>query len=89
MLADTPLTLSCTEAGTALPDCPKKFGEWVNDGHSIAIGDNPFCGPGLQSQQRSCESGTGNQNCNKSDRERQARSEDVATSFPKSTAKRQ
>ena len=85
MLEDTTQTLSCTEAGTALPDCPKKFGEWVNDGHCIALGDNPFCGPGLQSQQRSCESGTGNQICNKSDRERQVRCADVGTSLPKCT----
>ena len=55
--------ISCTMAGTDLPDCPKIFGEWINVGHCIAIGKGLSCGPGRQEQLRSCENGTGPEIC--------------------------
>ena len=58
--ADTVQTISCLDAGTALPGCiiEKGFGNWENDGNCIATGDDPSCGPGNQTQKRTCTDGS-------------------------------
>ena len=56
----------CTDADTAqaiacaLPDCvvEKVLGDWTNDGDCVATGDDPSCGPGNQSQVRTCTDGS-------------------------------
>ena len=59
--------ISCREAGSKLPDCPKVFGEWKNVGACAAIGDKKGCGPGTQDQIRTCSNGTGIEVCSKDD----------------------
>ena len=51
-----------------LPDCPKKFGEWNNDGLCEMLGGKN-CGKGVQKQSRSCIDGTKDK-CLDSDRQR-------------------
>ena len=41
----------------SLPDCVKLFGTWINEGDCIASGDEQ-CGPGNQTQTRTCLNGT-------------------------------
>ena len=53
----TTQTVSCADTDTALPDCLKVLGDWTNVGACVATsGGN--CGPGTQSQTRTCEDGT-------------------------------
>ena len=33
---------------------PKSLGDWTNDGKCAAIGEDPECGPGTQTQRRTC-----------------------------------
>ena len=56
--ADTKQNISCADAGTELPDCPKKLGKWINMGVCEATGNDSTCGPGLQTQTRNCTNGT-------------------------------
>jgi len=58
--ADISRTVSCNDAGTALPDCvvEKVLGEWTNDGACVGTEDNPTCGPGTQNQVRTCTDGS-------------------------------
>ena len=53
---DTDRTVSCHDAGTALPDCvvEKALGEWANVGACEGSGDDKTCGPGTQEQARTC-----------------------------------
>jgi len=51
-------TISCSDAGTALPDCDKHLGGWINDGSCVATGADASCGPGNQRQTRTCADGT-------------------------------
>ena len=37
---------------------PKTFGPWENDGVCVGTGQNPACGPGRQTQTRTCSDGT-------------------------------
>ena len=78
-------TISCKESGTELPDCPKVFGSWENEGYCIAIGSNPFCGPGLQTQRRTCTNGTGQQICSPVDRVRRISCLEAGTPLPMCT----
>ena len=57
-------TTSCN-----LKDCPKVLGTWYNVGSCVAIGTDPYCGPGNQRQTRSCVDGTRDR-CSNSDRYR-------------------
>ena len=50
-------TVTCLDAGSALPLCEKVLGEWENEGECQALGNDPSCGPGFQLQQRSCVDG--------------------------------
>jgi hypothetical protein len=47
-VADTDQTISCSDAGTALPDCSveKQLGAWTNVGDCAATGEGKTCGPG-------------------------------------------
>ena len=36
----------------------KQLGDWTNDGTCVAAGDDASCGPGEQSQTRTCTDGT-------------------------------
>jgi len=58
--ADTDRTTSCTDAGTALPDCvvEKQLGGWTNEDGCVATGEDKTCGPGTQRQSRTCTDGT-------------------------------
>ena len=58
--ADISRTISCNDAGTALPDCvvEKVLGDWTNDGDCVGTEDNPTCGPGTQNQVRTCTDGS-------------------------------
>ena len=42
--------VSCKEAGTDLPSCPKVLGSWLLDGPCIATGPISTCGPGIQNR---------------------------------------
>ena len=61
-------TDKCTESDKInsiscnLPDCPLKFGPWSNVGSCTALRSDKSCGPGKQSQTRTCEDGT-NEKC--------------------------
>ena len=55
--ADTKQNVSCADAGTSLDVC-KQLGNWVNLGGCIANGTDSSCGPGLQTQTRTCTDGT-------------------------------
>ena len=70
--------ISCKYAGTSLPDCPKKFGNWTNVGGCAAIGQNKSCGPGYQHQMRVCIGGTRDK-CTGKDQKRKISCEDAAT----------
>ena len=59
--------ISCLNAGTGLPDCPKSFGQWINYASCNAKIANSSCGSGSQLQKRSCADGTGLNICTKSD----------------------
>ena len=59
--------IPCKHANTDLPDCPKKYGQWTNQGLCISIGPNPLCGPGQQLQRRDCTNGTGSEICSEVD----------------------
>ena len=85
MFLDTFQCISCLKAGTALPDCPKVFGDWINQGYCIALGSNPFCGPGLQLQKRTCQNGTGLQICTNEDLTRKVLCSKSGTSLPACT----
>ena len=52
-----------------LPDCPKKFGPWEDNGGCEASGVDKTCGNGFQKQFRSCVDGTTDK-CTKSDKNR-------------------
>ena len=67
--SDRERTISCTDAGTGLPDCPKILGNWTNDGQCMATGDVKTCGPGNQTQKRPCADGTRDK-CSDSERQR-------------------
>ena len=81
--ADTVQTISCLDAGTALPDCiiEKRLGNWVNDGTCIATGDDPSCGPGNQTQKRTCTDGSTDK-CNDSDLEQVIPCSEAGTALP-------
>ena len=81
--ADTVQTISCLDAGTALPDCifEKGLGNWVNDGNCIATGDDPSCGPGNQTQKRTCTDGSTDK-CNDSDLEQVIPCSEAGTALP-------
>ena len=81
-LEDRKQTIKCTEAGTELPDCPKILGKWENDGYCIASGTNPFCGPGMQTQKRTCSDGTGVQLCTPNDRIQEIPCSEAGTALP-------
>ena len=55
--SDKMKTISCN-----LPDCPLKFGPWLNVGSCTALRSDKPCGPGRQTQTRTCEDGT-NEKC--------------------------
>ena len=67
---DTFQLISCKDANSELPDCPKKYGRWENQGPCISLGPNPVCGPGNQKQNRDCTNGTGSEVCSEEDRVR-------------------
>ena len=52
----TEQTISCEDAGTALPECGY-LGNWTNFGDCMATGVNKTCGPGFQKQNRNCTEG--------------------------------
>ena len=52
-LADRSRSITCN-----LLDCQKHLGNWSNDGHCTPLKTNTNCGPGLQTQIRSCVDGT-------------------------------
>merc|ERR1712038_268222 len=76
-------TIACSEAGTALPACvtEKQLGEWTNDGDCTATGDDKTCGPGTQSQTRTCTDGT-NEVCTAEDTAQTISCADAGTSLP-------
>ena len=59
--------ISCKHANTDLPDCPKIYGQWTNQGSCTSLGPNPLCGPGQQQQRRDCTNGTGSEICSEDD----------------------
>merc|ERR1719245_849703 len=84
--ADITQTVSCSEAGTALPACvvEKQLGEWTNVGECAASGDNKTCGPGTQSQTRTCTDGT-NDVCTQEDTAQTISCADAGTALPDCT----
>merc|ERR1719510_875335 len=80
---DTTQTISCSEAGTALPACEvaKQLGEWANEGECVATGDDPSCGPGTQAQTRACTDGTTDL-CTATDTAQTVSCRDAGTALP-------
>ena len=83
----TEQTISCSDAGTALPDCEKLFGVWTNDGTCVAVGDDASCGPGNQRQTRTCTDGTIDKCTATGLTERTVSCSDAGTSLPDCTGK--
>ena len=81
--ADTKQFVACSAAGTALPACvvEKQLGEWTNDGNCVATGDDPTCGPGTQTQTRSCTDGSTDL-CTDADRTQTVSCADAGTALP-------
>ena len=81
--ADTVQTVSCTEAGSALPDCvvEKQLSAWTNIGDCEGTGEDPTCGPGNQKQSRTCTDGTADK-CTDADREKTISCIDAGTALP-------
>ena len=50
---DTEQSIRCE-----LPDCPRTVGQWMNTATCEATGEEKSCGPGLQTQTRTCADGT-------------------------------
>ena len=71
--ADTLRQKSCIDAGTALPDCPKMFTAWKNDGNGCKFKQGS-CGHGTQVQVRNCTHGMYSdgtlENCNDAEKNR-------------------
>ena len=74
--------ISCDKAGTDLPDCPRKFGDWINVGHCIPTGNNLSCGPGKQEQKRTCRHGTGQEMCSVQDKMQIISCQQAGTDLP-------
>ena len=55
---DIERAVTCLDAGSVLPPCPKILGNWTNHGECQAEGEEPSCGPGNQLQTRTCVHGT-------------------------------
>ena len=87
---DKTQTVSCADAGTSLPECAaaKHFGDWTNDGDCIATGEDKTCGPGTQSQTRTCTDGT-NEPCNDADRTQTVSCSDAGTALPACVVEKQ
>ena len=64
---DVKRVVTCLEAGTKLPDCPKKLGEWKSIGTCTPVSPSSNCGPGIQKMERTCEDGTGREKCSEAD----------------------
>ena len=79
---DTHATISCKEAGTEWPDCPKTLGRWTNVGGCVPETLNATCGPGIQTQERTCENGTGVEICTIMDMEQKIPCKEAGTEFP-------
>ena len=76
-ISDTIKISSCESVNTGLPECPKRLGEWKDGGKCISIGSDPTCGPGVVSQERECNDGTGNEICVLNDTKRNVSCEDA------------
>ena len=74
-------TITCAEADTALPNCIKLLGDWVNDGMCIQVGDDPTCGDGSQGQLRNCKDGTVDK-CTDEDTNRAVSCEEAGSALP-------
>ena len=81
--SDTVQTVSCNDAGTALPACiiEKTLGSWSNDGNCVATGNDPACGPGNQRQTRTCVDGSVNK-CTDAEKEQTISCSDAGTALP-------
>ena len=77
---DVEKSVSCTEAGTSLPDCPKLFGDWTNFGGCVATRTNKTCGPGNQKQRRNCTDGTADK-CTQTEIEKSVSCAEAGTSL--------
>ena len=88
--ADTTQSVSCSDAGTSLPECvvEKQLGEWTNEGVCEASGSDKTCGPGTQSQTRTCTDGT-NDHCTDSDTSQTVSCSDAGTSLPDCVVEKQ
>ena len=79
---------SCLDANNPLPDCPKKFSEWENTGPCVSIFNllqyGFSCGPGEQTQTRTCIDGSGLLICTNEEKlqKRTVRCLDVGTALP-------
>ena len=83
-------TVSCADAGTSLPECAaaKQFGDWTNDGDCIATGEDKTCGPGTQSQTRTCTDGT-NDPCNDAEKTQTVSCSEAGTALPACVVEKQ
>ena len=80
---DTQQIVSCTDAGTALPECPKILGSWINNAACVSTTADAYgqCGPGIQMQRRTCKDGTVDK-CTDDDRTQNISCSDAGTSLP-------
>ena len=78
---DIERAVTCLDAGSVLPPCPKILGNWTNDGECQAEGEEPSCGPGNQLQIRTCVDGT-LEKCTNEDIERTATCLDAGSALP-------
>ena len=84
--ADTEKKISCADAKTALPSCPKVLGKWINEGSCRGIGADPSCGKGNQDQKRTCEDGT-LEKCTQQDKTQTISCSDAGTALPDCSSK--
>ena len=74
--------VSCAQAGTDLPDCSKRYGQWENVGECQAEDLNEKCGPGIQLQERTCQNGTGQEICTINDTSQLISCKDAGSDLP-------